>query len=287
MSNEAVLVITGSLEEGDAIRSALSGRGLESVVCGNPLEALSRIEKKSLELVVCALELPGMDGLELLAKIHYVSPGTPVLLTTRERALPIDLDAALAGACTVLRKPYTVPELLAAVADAMSTRGLSHPPAETLHDSTLTSALSGIIRRLRGRRYEDLQNVLKNVLHGHAVHFAGDLAEHLRYEEEVLFPSLAELKASARPELELLEKEHDRLRDYSKKLAQRLTQGDGAGAADLARTFLAVLLEHMERESAAVDAIVAPLGFAASLDLGRRLLQRRLRVSLRGGPRNA
>jgi CheY-like chemotaxis protein len=279
LNDRPVLIITDSLDEGDTLHSALSERGLGSTLCRDPLVALRRVEEGNLELVVCALELPQIDGLELLAKIHYVSPDTPVLLTTRERDLPIDLDAALAGACTILRKPFTVPELMAAVARAMNTRESPHPPDPTVHDSALTSALSGIIRRLRGRRYEEMERVLKEVLRGDMIPFA-ETWRHLRYEEG-LFPPR---RSSPVGKLGLESGEGTRSApQYSRDLAPYLAMGI-SGASDLARTFLPVLLDHVERESATVDALVAPLGFGASLDLGRRLLLRRFRVTLRGRP---
>jgi CheY-like chemotaxis protein len=278
----SVLIVADSSGESHSIQSILLDQGWDASLCENAFDALARVERDGFNLVICDVETPEIDGLELLAKIRYVAPTTRVILTNGSRSRPLDLDAAQAGATATLRKPFTASTLLSTVTRALETAPDRVAPSETLHDSTLTDALAGIIRRLRTRRYEGLKALLQDVLKGETIEFAGDLAGHLRYEEQVLFPSLAELKPEARPRLKEIEREHDRLRGYSRELAHRLGEGDGAGACGVARHFLAALLEHIERESEIVDEIVAPLGYRASVDLGRRLLLRRLRVTFRG-----
>ena len=283
-SQPSVLVVADATGESDALQAILSGRGWEASLSGDPLDALARIERAGFDLVIVDLKSPEMDGLELLAKIRYVAPRIPVILTTGSRSWPRDLDVAQSGATAVLRKPIVDATLFTTVDRVLKATREDREPADTLHDSSLTNALAGIIERLRTRRYEGLKAFLQDLLRGETLEFTGDLAQHLKYEEEILFPALAELKPEARPRLGEVEEEHERLREFSRRLAHRLREGDASGAVAVAREFLAALLEHIDRESALVNEVVTPLGYRASIDLGRRLLLRRLRVSLRGRP---
>ena len=48
------------------------------------LEALSFLEARSCDLVITDVRMPGLNGLELLRRIHKVQPDTKVLVMTAE-----------------------------------------------------------------------------------------------------------------------------------------------------------------------------------------------------------
>lgn len=130
-------------------------------------------------------------------------------------------------------------------------------PALHPHDGSLTDALAGIIGRLHEQPYRMLQAEFAAALRGAADEFIRKLADHLRHEEEVLFPALREVAPWSERELDDLEEEHRVLGVYSRELGCRIHARDEVGVRSVGRSFLAALLDHIRRETKVVDHAVA------------------------------
>jgi hemerythrin-like domain-containing protein len=139
------------------------------------------------------------------------------------------------------------------------------------HDAHLTDALAAVIGYLRMGAYDGLRRALDQALHSSADEFIGLLAEHLRQEEEALFPALRDAARGAAALLAPLQEQHASLRVFASELAQRLAVDDRQGACEVARSFLAALLEHVEREDRAVEELIRGLPPAATDRLLRRV----------------
>ncbi len=136
-----------------------------------------------------------------------------------------------------------------------------HPGTD---ESTLADRLAGIIGYLRMQRYGDVSHALKDALHGACDKFVRRLADHLRHEEEVLFPGLLEASPGSAAMLEEIRQEHRLLHIYARELGVRLRARDEDGAFAVARSFLGALFDHIQREGDAVDSIVRSLDEAAA-----------------------
>ena len=67
--------------------------------------------------------MPEMDGLELLVQFRALAPAMPVIVMSggvQTGGLDLLADARLLGACTTLAKPFSIDELLGAVARALA-----------------------------------------------------------------------------------------------------------------------------------------------------------------------
>jgi len=76
-----------------------------------------------IDCLISDIDMPGMDGFDLLRLIHAIRPGLPAILVTgypeRLKRLP-----PLGGSNPrFFTKPFHTPELLAAVGDALRDRG--------------------------------------------------------------------------------------------------------------------------------------------------------------------
>jgi FixJ family two-component response regulator len=69
--------------------------------------------------VISDIDMPGMDGFELLRLIHEVQPGLPAILITGYPETLQRLPHSAAGSPRVLTKPFDGRELLAAVQSAL------------------------------------------------------------------------------------------------------------------------------------------------------------------------
>ena len=133
------------------------------------------------------------------------------------------------------------------------TRDLADRRAE---DRALGDALAGLLGHLRGFAYARFYGRPEEALCDEADRFVGRLAKHLRYVEETLFPALGQVEPRFAQDIEALKNEHRRFDSYTRDLAVRILGGDKEGAYEVGRTFLAVLLDHIRRETAGVDRFV-------------------------------
>ena len=126
-------------------------------------------------------------------------------------------------------------------------------------DGALTNSLAGIVCNLRSRRYADLHGDAQAALRGACEEFIRLLAEHLEQEEGVLLPVLLQADPSAAPEIDLFREEHRLLHLCARNLALCVRARDEEGACEIGRSFLAMLMNHVERESKTVNRIVQTL----------------------------
>lgn len=112
-----VLIVDDAAEELAMIASMLSSGGhYEVETAGTGEEALQRIEKGGIDLIVTDFVMPGLDGLQLANRAVEIDPALRgrILIVTgamlgREDALAFALRA------TVITKPFTLDQLLKTV----------------------------------------------------------------------------------------------------------------------------------------------------------------------------
>jgi two-component system chemotaxis response regulator CheY len=83
----------------------------ESVLeAGDGSEALTLLRSNQVALIMCDINMPVMNGLELLLKIKEegLAKGVPIVMVTTEGSEPQVRQAILAGARGYIRKPFTV-----------------------------------------------------------------------------------------------------------------------------------------------------------------------------------
>ena len=104
------------VEDDRALREALAdtlllgGHGYSAV--GSAEEALERAAQEPFNLVVSDVNMPGMDGHQLLSALRVRHPQLPVLLMTAHGAVERAVDAMRQGAADYLVKPFEPKALL-------------------------------------------------------------------------------------------------------------------------------------------------------------------------------
>jgi PAS domain S-box-containing protein len=91
----------------------LSALGHQVTAASSGAEALRRLEAGlGVDLVVLDLNMPAMDGREMLGRLRLVQPDLPVLMATGNSGdLGLDDFLARDGRAALLRKPFTLTEL--------------------------------------------------------------------------------------------------------------------------------------------------------------------------------
>jgi two-component system response regulator FlrC len=88
----------------------LAGHDYQAV--GSAEEALKAVEREAFSLVVSDVNMPGMDGHQLLGLLRARQPQLPVLLMTAHGAVERAVDAMRQGAADYLVKPFEPKALL-------------------------------------------------------------------------------------------------------------------------------------------------------------------------------
>jgi len=100
-------------------RAALSGLGYETFEANSAESALEQFQRRKFRVAILDLRMPGMDGLELLAKMHELGITTPVAFITAYGDVPDAVRAMELGAIDFLPKPPTPEQLRDVVHDIL------------------------------------------------------------------------------------------------------------------------------------------------------------------------
>ncbi len=117
----SILIVEDVAAVRDAIALILSDAGHKVQQAGNGEEAegLLRDPQHHFDVVVTDLWMPGVDGLQLLARWRGARPTTRfVVVSGGSRSMPLEVSTAAAearGADAVVFKPFEPEELLAAI----------------------------------------------------------------------------------------------------------------------------------------------------------------------------
>jgi len=87
-----------------------AGLDLESIVeASNGAEALAVLQTNVVDLILCDINMPVMDGLEFVRQVHTVenAKDVPIVMITTEGSEAHVVQALSAGARGYIRKPFT------------------------------------------------------------------------------------------------------------------------------------------------------------------------------------
>lgn len=121
-----ILVIDDDEAMRAGIRRFLTGEGHEVVVAENGKDALRLFEAEPADLVITDINMPEMDGIEIITTFQKVSPGVPVIAISGGGLFPKELlldNADLLGAVESLEKPFELEDLRGAVERGLASAG--------------------------------------------------------------------------------------------------------------------------------------------------------------------
>lgn len=98
----------------------LRNLGHEVVLAVDGADALEKFANEPFQMVVSDINMPEIDGLELLAVIRRISPETPVLLLTGRPSVETAVAAIRKGATSYLPKPFEAIDLKREVSRALA-----------------------------------------------------------------------------------------------------------------------------------------------------------------------
>jgi nitrogen regulation protein NR(I) len=114
----------------ETMQRVLADEGHEVVVERRGDSGLAAAAKNRFNVVVTDLRLPGLNGLEVIRRLHVSEPRLPIILVTAFGTTDAAIEAMKYGAYDYLLKPFDVPQLLDLIHKAAeSNRLMSEPVA--------------------------------------------------------------------------------------------------------------------------------------------------------------
>ena len=114
MSNK-ILIVEDDNELREALCDTLELAGFDFLAAEDAERALALLQENQVDMVVSDVNMPGMDGHELLEKIRAGYPALPVMLITAFGQVNKAVEAIKAGAVDYLMKPFDSDALISAV----------------------------------------------------------------------------------------------------------------------------------------------------------------------------
>jgi two-component system chemotaxis response regulator CheY len=116
-----ILVVDDSLTTRALLRSALEAQGARVIEAENGRDGLWRARSEHVDLVVCDIHMPVMDGLQMIQELRKLPEyrTTPVFVLTSDATLSRAADGKKAGADAWVVKPINPVSLWKAVEKAL------------------------------------------------------------------------------------------------------------------------------------------------------------------------
>ncbi|AXO89547.1 sigma-54-dependent Fis family transcriptional regulator [Pseudomonas parafulva] len=156
----SVIVVDDEASIRTAVEQWLSLSGFSVQLFARAEECLAQLPPHFPGVVISDVRMPGMDGLQLLERLHALDAELPVILLTGHGDVPMAVDAMRNGAYDFLEKPFTPQHLLGSLRRALEKRQLVLANRALHHQADLKERLQGTLLGMS----QGLQQLRRQVL---------------------------------------------------------------------------------------------------------------------------
>ena len=107
-----------------SLEQHLEKNGYEVITTGNGREAVQIVQDVLPEAVLLDIQMPGMDGIEVLRAIREIDPDVPVVMITAHGGVGSAVAAMKLGAYDYVEKPFDIERITVLLANALERRTL-------------------------------------------------------------------------------------------------------------------------------------------------------------------
>jgi two-component system response regulator PilR (NtrC family) len=156
-----ILVVDDERSMREMLCILLEREGYEAVEAKNAEDALQLFEASLFDLVISDIQMPGFNGIELLARIKKLAPEVPVLMITAFATAEQAVDAIKLGAFHYFTKPFNNDEIRALIRNALEKRDLKQENTLLKQDAQAKDGFCGIIGK--STRMRELFGMIQKV----------------------------------------------------------------------------------------------------------------------------
>lgn len=121
----SVLIVDDEKEFASGLSKVLARRGFQVETALSGQEALELLGRRSFQVALLDVKMPGQDGLALLKIFQERAPAMAVILMTGHISPEEELSGKAVGAFAYLLKPHPIPELVELIQKASQSAGSS------------------------------------------------------------------------------------------------------------------------------------------------------------------
>jgi DNA-binding response OmpR family regulator len=178
--NRRILIVDDEPNVRLNFRTTLETEGYEVFEVSSGEEAIQSLAEHTFALAILDIRMPGMDGLELLAKIRENEIRVPAMIVTAYSDVPNAVKAMKLGAIDFLQKPLRPDDLRSIVAEIVKRHaGRDEPSGETFHAHINAAKRCLNLRAFAKARLHLVKALELNAKSPEAFNLAGVLAEVL------------------------------------------------------------------------------------------------------------
>jgi two-component system, NtrC family, response regulator HydG len=159
--NQRILIVEDEAQMCELLMSFFSEKGYRVDTIQNGEGALGRLEEQDYALVITDIKLPGMSGLELLARIRVDWPEVAVIIMTAFSSISSAVEAMKLGAEDYIGKPFQLDELAITVEKALERLSLRREVKELRAEVRERYNFSNIVGR--SKPMQQLFEVIKRI----------------------------------------------------------------------------------------------------------------------------
>ncbi|QEM68188.1 sigma-54-dependent Fis family transcriptional regulator [Geobacter sp. FeAm09] len=156
-----ILIVDDELSMREFLAILLEREGYGVVVASNAEEALRQIDGSLFDLVISDVQMPGLSGIELLARIKQTTPDTAVLMVTAFTAAEQAVEAMKLGAYDYISKPFKNEEIKILISKALEKQGLKRENTILRQEAAQRDGFCGIIGK--SARMRELFDMIQKV----------------------------------------------------------------------------------------------------------------------------
>jgi response regulator RpfG family c-di-GMP phosphodiesterase len=124
VKKQRVLVVDDELPVCALLTETFTAHGFESRSCNDGKAALEALEREEFDVVMSDLNMPGMSGMELLAKVREIYPRVAILMATGVNDVRTGIEAMKRGAADYVVKPFDLEAVVASVRRALEMKAM-------------------------------------------------------------------------------------------------------------------------------------------------------------------
>jgi DNA-binding NtrC family response regulator len=144
-----ILVVDDDPSVGLVLTGILKQEGFHAVHALSAAQALDRVDRSEVEVVITDLRMPGMDGMALLSALKKKSPDLPVIMLTAHGTVGTAVEAMKRGASDFMLKPFEREEVVHTIRKALASNERAPAEKPPLDDDLDLLGESSSMRALR------------------------------------------------------------------------------------------------------------------------------------------